>query len=362
MMSQTTQLLDLNINLFLYDLRYPFGSSLNQVDQNRRKFWQRIYNNSLTDQKLAELQNNEGSFSSYIELLGQQQVKKFDGLLDGFYYPVQLGDTYALMIECAGKMNSDWQQLPQTQQLLEIKNIILEHLHQIPAQLGQTWLIWGKVSSPDQDLEKTAQVFYEKAEIISDANWQRDFKGQQGKLLNATLFELEKPDLTPDNINNNHHVIICLFDYEQTEEEIGETITQLCREDFIRLFHYRNKILWVYEQSRQVKDSLKKASGEIHKIINSLPARMNQSYLDLNQLQQDLANALSISYGYELNLGILQEQQHTTQINLDSYLDRVQHMAERDANSHVEFLKNFSDSATDKLNQIKTDYNSLSSG
>ena len=361
-MSQTTQLIDLNINLFLYDLRDSLGSNTTQVDQNRRKYWQRIYNDNLTDEQLAELQTAEGSFSNYIELLGKEQVKKFDGLLDGFYYPVQLGDTYALMIECAGRIDAEWNQMPLHQQLLDIKNIILEHLNQIPAQLGKTWLIWGKLSHPNQDLEKTAQICYEKSEIILDANWQRDFKGSLGRLLNATLFEIEKPDLTPDNINNNHHVIICLFDYEQTEEQMGQSITQLCREDFIRLFRYRNKILWVYEQSRQVKDSLKKASGKIKNIVHSLPKRMDQSDLDLKPLQKDLANALSISYAYELALGVLQEQQTTIEININSYLDRVENIRERDSNSNIDFLNKFSDSANDKLNQIKTDYQSLNSG
>jgi len=42
------------------------GQSNEQIQENRRRFWQRIYQDSLSDQKLAELQDAEISFSSDI--------------------------------------------------------------------------------------------------------------------------------------------------------------------------------------------------------------------------------------------------------------------------------------------------------
>jgi len=363
-MSQTHQLIDLNVNLFLYDLRDPIGSSPERVNENRREFWSRIYGDNLPNDKLATFRQAEDTFSNYVELLGKTSpFQKFEGFLDGYYYPVQLGDTYALMVECAGKpTDPDWQQLSQWEQLRQTKEIILEQIHHKPGKLGQTWLISGQLSSPNSDPEAVAKDCYEKIEIISNPNWKRDFKGHRGRLLNATLFEIEKVDSTPDNINNNHQIIICLFDSDKPEDEMQKTILSLCREDFMRLFHYRNKILWVYEQSRQVKNKLKESVSVIHTIIDSLPGQVQEKRLPLSQLQTSLADALSISYPYETVLNVLQEQRSTIEVNLGFYRERVQLMKDRDPDADLKFLDPFGESAADKLGKISTDYESLKSG
>lgn len=361
-MTQTTQLINLTVDLFLYDLRDAFGEGSDEIEQNRQQFWHRIYNPNPTEQKLDQLkQIEEETFSNYIELLGEQRIEQLKYPLDGYYYPVRLGDTYALQIDCSGKKDdTDWQQLPQLKQLQQIKEIILDHTHKSPGKLGQTWLIWGQLTTPDQNPEEIAQMYYQAVDIIPKANWKRDFKSQ-GNIEGAALFELERPDLTIDNINNNHHLIICLFDANQTEQQIKKTIGKLYR-DFIRLFHYRNKILWVYEDSRKIKKKVKETAATIEKIILSLSDRIGSSHLNLNQLQEDLANALSVSYYYETRLGDLKEEQATIEVNLKNYQERVQIMSQRDSNNNLEFMNQFSLSATDKLNQIKTDYNALSSG
>jgi hypothetical protein len=361
-MSQNTKLIDLTVDLFLYDLRDAFGESDDKIDENRKQFWHHVYNDNLTEQKLEQLKSiEEETFPNYIELLGEQRIEEFKYPLNGYYYPVRLGDTYGLQIDCSGKRNDvDWEQLPQLKQLQQIKEIVLDHTHDSPGKLGQTWLIWGKLATPEQDPEEVAQIYYKSADIIPKSNWKRDLNGQ-GKIKGATLFELEKPDITIDNVNNNHHLIICFFDTNQTEPQINKTTGQLYR-DLMRLFHYRNKIIWVYEQSRQVKKTLKQTATTIQKIINSLSSRIGENNLNLNQLQEDLANALSVSYYYETRLGLLREQQSTIEINLKNYQERVQIMTERDASTNLDFMAKFTDEATYKLNQIKTDYHSLNSG
>lgn len=114
-MNQIDELIFPTLDLFLYDLGEGLGHSKEKIKENRHRFWQRIYNNSLSEEKLASLRAAEQTFSSYIELLDSQRIEKFKHPLDGFYYPVKLGDTYALQIDCSGKKNDpDWEQLSQS--------------------------------------------------------------------------------------------------------------------------------------------------------------------------------------------------------------------------------------------------------
>ncbi len=361
-MNQTAQLIYPTLDLFLYDLGEGLGQSDEQIEENRRRFWERIYNHNLSEEKLVKLGEMEGNFSSYIELLGSQRFEYFKHPLDGYYYPIKLGDTYALQIDFGGKQNDpDWEQLSQWEQLRQLKEIVLEHTHDKTAEMGQSWLFWGQLATPEQNPEAIARASYQALEIVPQPTWERDYKGK-GTFKGTTLFELERPDFTPDGFNRSYHVIICLFPHDQNKDEIKQTLDGLYL-DFVQLFHYRHKILWVYEQSRQLKISLKQASGVIGKIVDSLSVRFGESYLNLNQLQEDLATALSISYLYETNLGSLQEQSSTVEINTDNYQNRVREMVEQDSNSGLAFLDEFGKLASSRyLTQIQSDCQSLNAG
>ncbi len=361
-MSQPPQLIYPTVDLFLYDLHDGLGQSSDQIDQNRCRFWQRIYHDSLNEQKLEQLQAAEKSFSNYIELLGTQRIERFKYPLDGYYYPVKLGDTYAVQIDCSGKENDpDWEQLSQPEQLQQLKKIVLDRTHNIPGEMGHNWLIWGKLATPNQDPETTAKDCYSALEIVPKPNWRHDCKGQ-GTFQGATIFELERPDINPDGYNRNHHILICLFPHDKTDDEIKEIIGKLYR-NLIRLFHYRNKVVWVYEQSRQLHDTLKEGSGIIQKLVDSLPQHLASSSPNLNQLQQDLAKALHTSHQYETRLGYLQEQATTIEVNAKNYQRCTEAIAQLDPNSDLAFLERFGEYATEKcLSNVQTDYQALSAG
>jgi hypothetical protein len=359
-----TELNYLTVDCFLYDLVEGFGESEGKIQENCRRFWQRIYKNSLTDEQFAELQARGETLSNYIELLGKQRIEALKYPLDGYYYPVKLGDTYALQIDCSGKLNdADWQQLPQPEKLQEIKQIILEHSRNLPGELGENWLIWGQLPAAvsDSELEAAAKDCYHALQIVSQPNWKRDLKGQ-GNYRGATFFELTQPDITADGYNRHTHALIFLFSHDQTEEEIKKNIIPQLHPDLIRLFHYRNKILWVYEKSRQLKQTLKKTYATIQQIVDTLSTRSTESHLNLNQLQQDLTNALSISYYYQQYVGYLEEQRNTIEINLKNYNNCLQDIAERDANSQLDCFRNFSHLVEEQyLAQLKSDEQNLGS-
>ena len=351
------------VDLFLYDLYSGLGKNEEEIDRDRRRFWNRIYDETYIEQNIEQLKKNEQNFSHYIELL-DARIQPFDAPLDGYYYPVKLGDTLALQIDCAGRNNDpEWEQLSLPEKLQELKKIVKivrGHTTKIPPKLGQNWLFWGKLATPEQKLEEMAKTCYETLEICDRANWKRDLKGQ-GQYRSATLYELEQPDTILDGQNLSHHLIICLFPHDKTEKEISSIIGQLYR-DLIPLFHYRSKILWVYEKSRELKESLKKASREIQKIINSLSGHLDRKQLDLKLMQKDMGNALTISHYYETNLGDFQKQQVNIEINTDNYRERFDKMCDRDPTCNLEFLEKFGESAEDKVQQIVMDSKALSAG
>ncbi|MGK7928459.1 MAG: hypothetical protein AB4290_25000 [Spirulina sp.] len=351
------------VDLFLYDLYSGLGKNEAEIDRDRRRFWSRIYDETYIDQNIAHLKKNEQNFSHYIELL-DARIQPFDAPLDGYYYPVKLGDTLALQIDCAGRNNDpEWEQLPLPEKLQELQKIVKigrGHTTKIPPQLGQSWLFWGKLATAEQNPEDIAKICYETLEICDRANWKRDLKGQ-GQYRSATLYELEQPDTILDGQNLSHHLIICLFPYDKTEPEISKIIGQLYR-DLIPLFHYRSKILWVYEKSRELKESLKKASVKMQAIIDSLSGHLDRTQLDLKLMQKDMGNALTISHYYETNLGDFQKQQVNIETNTQNYHQRLQTIRDRDPACNLEFLEKFGESASDKVQQIVMDSKALSAG
>lgn len=362
------------VDLFLYDLSNGFGSDNAKVEQSFARFWQRIDRN-LSPKELENRKAVEKTFASYVELLGDQRLERFKHPWDGYYYPVKLGDTYALQVDCAGKtQDQDWDRLPLEEQLRQTKTIILDHINDTPGGIGEDWLIWGQRIDPIASQNEAevlkeycqlAEACYGAIAIVQKPNWRNELKGH-GTFRGTFLFELERPDYIPDGVNRSAHTLICLFPPDQTEGDIQQAIGQLYR-SLIRLFHYRNKVLWAYEQSRQIKEALKTASKTIQKLTQSLAEHITTSKLDLERLQRDLADALSISHYYETNLGYLKEQAATIEINTENYKKRVQEIqklgAKADRPTDLEFLERFGTFAEESyLAQIETDYQSLSAG
>ncbi len=364
--SQLTQGIKLiypTVDLFIYDLHDSLGESQEEIDQNRQRFWEGIYGKNLPLQQLTKLQEIEtNSNSSNTELLGNGRVEIFKPPFDGYYYPLKIGDTYALQIDYSGKINdTDWEKLDESQQIQEIAHEVKTRSSQISGEIGKSWLFWGKLAEGNTQIEATAKFCYQTLGITSQPDWNRDLQGQ-GNFLGVTLFELESLELNQKGKEINSHLIICLFPNNTTDDEIKKIIGEIYKH-FIQLFHNRNKILWAYQQSRELKIRLKQTSNTIQKLIQSLSQRLSTSVINLNQLQKDLARALSISYYYQTSLDYLREQLVTIQINNNNYRDRLQKLENLDKNSDLKFLSDFNTLTSKKyLAQIKADNRALSVG
>ncbi|PSB48722.1 hypothetical protein C7B67_17595 [filamentous cyanobacterium Phorm 6] len=354
------------VDLFVYDLADGIGQTEDKISQNRQQFWQKIYGDKLSQSQQAQIAQAETEIGDYIDLLGNKNVAQFESPLDGYAYPVKLGDTYAVQFDLSGKIepDSDKKFAPKEIDCLEwLKSTIISRFNQ-PATIGQSWLVWGELTS-GQDAFETANNCYDKLNLVPNAKWDRDLKAE-GQFLGANFYDLWLPPGDRGNISQNYHVLICLFP-NSGELSISTTLKTMRKlyPHFLRLFWYRNKVIWAYQQSRQLKSDLKDASRKIQEIVSQLPQQVNAAKVDLKQLQQNLVYCLTIFSIYANYISRLEEQENTIKTNLKNYDKRLETIAKemkRDSNE-LKFMASFSEFAEDKyVTQVKADNRSLSAG
>ncbi|HBL12352.1 MAG TPA: hypothetical protein DD379_13270 [Cyanobacteria bacterium UBA11162] len=368
-MAKPPQLIYPTLDLFIYDLRESLGQDPSQNNCNRRQFWQKIVEN-LDEAQLAELEALENPEADYVQLIGEP----FESPLDGYYYALQFGDTYALQVNCAGEYKDAYthqrnegtqniQNLEKLKQIIISKiNHTLDNLEILPERqgtIGQTWLISVQIADSNQDPKHLAQACYEQ--LTPNPNWKPDFK-EQGRLLGSRIYEYWH---SPANWNqeweefcqDNYHIVICLFPAGKNIAEIRQKIEDIYL-DLTRLFCYRHKIIWAYWQSRRLSAELKNHSAEIKNLMvqfRDLHHEIQSKAVNLNNLEIALSYSWQSLSNYAVNLNELEFYTKTIKLNLENYRKRLQKL-ERDSNSYLNFLGNFSEFADEKyLQQVETD-------
>ncbi|MEZ2240098.1 hypothetical protein [Microcoleus sp.] len=366
-MSNENWLIYPTVDLFVYDLADGIGQNEDKISQNRQNFWQKIYRDKISAPQLEQLKQAEAETADYIELLGDKKLAAFESPLDGYAYPVKLGDTYAAQFDLSGKIESDKQKTfePKEIDCLEwLKQQVISRVNP-PATIGQSWLVWGQLTADDQDALETAKNCYNKLNLFPNAKWDRDLKST-GQFLNADFYELWLPPGDRGNISQNYHVLICLFPYNNGKPigDISKTVAKLYVH-LMRLFAFRNKVIWAYTQSRQLKADLKDAARTIQDIVQQLPNQVNAPKVDLKELQQSLVNSLTIFSVCANYISRLEEQENIIKTNLKNYKRRLETIGkERGSDAEAfKFMASFSDFAKEKyVWQVAADNRSLSAG
>ena len=349
------------VDLFLYDLRVGLDQDEKEIDSNRQHFWQKIYGYNLDKQRLEELKLAEKESSDYIELLGsKKKVEQFKLELDGYYYPIQLGDTYGLQVDCTANYIPNYKNSPQPITCLpKIQVEVIEKINSENCQpkLGQSWLIWGQLATENQDIEETARECYAQLEFANKADWTEDLKG---KFLGGTVFELSQIPSQGQLKSEGYHILICLFPHHLKIDAICKSVAKLYPQ-LIRLFAYRHKTLWAYTQSLSLKENLKQAAKLVQATVSDLNTLSLSPRNHIDGLQKVLAGTPEILLKYTNNLSYLDAQRRTIKINISNYNKRLHKLQEIDSNSDWQFLQAFSDFAQEKfLEQIEADQANLS--
>jgi hypothetical protein len=362
------------IDLFIYDLREGLGQQECEIQKNRHNFWRKVYKQLDKDEQdlskdeqelLQKLARWEKAEAEYAYLLGKPNATiAFESPLDGYYYPLQLGDTYALQVDYSGGYN---QSIDSYESLDKIKQTILRQIGDLKGTIGQTWMVWGQLPNGCDLPNIVEQVAKDCCKQLKlDLDWERDFSNSsKGELLGASIFELWHTSPTWDRLEENSHVLICLFPLSIDRQQLP-TIFQHIYFDLMRLFAYRHKIVWAYYQSRKLKQLLKLdftiLQQEIH-AVGELSTQNLTGRADLESLQLRLSKNLKSLSRYAENLSYLEAQGHTIEINIENYQKRLEKIQRENDNFNLEFLSKFGEFAHNKyLNQVQKDHTTLSPG
>ena len=77
-MSNENWLIYPTVDLFVYDLADGIGQNDEKISQNHQQFWKKIYGDKISESLLEKLKQAEDKIGDDIDLLGAEQVVKFE--------------------------------------------------------------------------------------------------------------------------------------------------------------------------------------------------------------------------------------------------------------------------------------------
>jgi hypothetical protein len=347
------------IDLFLYDLRNGLGESQDEINRNRAYFQKK-----LPESLHQSLFQKDSYFEDeYVELLTKPNLFETSSKpypFQGYYYPVRLGDTYGLLLDCS--VNNQTEPQP-AECVKELKAEIEQRLNGQTATIGQTWMVSGWLPQSEAKPEDIAKACYKA--LMPGSNWEQDIE-EQGQFLGATIFELSRYRLvmtegtaslkTIHNIQENQHVIIILYPDKATAEKSARFYS-----DWMRLFDYRHKIFWAYGQSRLLKKKKKNYFTTIEEDRQSINLSQPKER-EFEKCRKTLIRVQDALNNYTIDLNRLEFQNRTIDINLSNYKKRLERIEEK-AGGKLELFEKFTKLVTDKYQlQITKDSENLERG
>ncbi len=318
-----------------------------QIEENQQAFW-----NNFPPQLQGILASAEEAIFTdpdYLELLtlaGETEAfytfsDRVDGYpVKGFYYPVRFSDNYGLLFN---SQIDDRDYLQSFKCFPTLRKLAADK----QGNIGKTWIISGVLPrNSDTPLEILAEEAYQAAMF---GKWQ---KVKKGNFLGATVFEIWQPPHSWD-IEENHHAIIIFYPDVAAESEAAKYY-----EDWMKLFSYRNKIIWAYCESQKLRQGLQNSFVHIFQageILKQIP---------LKKLQVILGENIKILSQYASDLNHLEIQLHTIETNQKNYQEHLDHIiqkASKYGETDLLFLENFNKTVKQKYQlQIQQDIDSFS--
>jgi hypothetical protein len=145
--------------------------------------------------------------------------------------------------------------------------------------------------------------------------------------------------------------LIWLFPADQELEKVKHKIPKDYYYDLIRLFCYRNKVIWSYRESRKLKQSLTTKYADYQEIFQKINQAIKTRSYTLDYLRKQLADILKNISEYTDELTRLNAQSLTIKINLENYRKRLKKIQEKDPESDLNVLRKFIDYVNKKYQQ-----------
>jgi hypothetical protein len=371
-MNESSQIVSPALAFFLYDLREELGQDRSQIQQNRHRFWCKI--EPQLDRDYSELNEEDRLWLDKLEAIEKPEAQEIELLtrianrrFSPSYYALQMGDTYALRVESSDPSDRGMQSL---ESLPQLKRKVAFHInHQLDSielqegkqgTIGQTWLLWGRLPGNHLTANHIAKACCEQL-FPNDTTNSQNF--QQGKLAGATLYEWWQPPTEWHNLGpENWHQLVMLFSPRQSVEGMRSTINTLYPH-LMRLFCHRNKIIWAYARSRQIKSRLQTDYRSIKALSRDLQITLKQPSNSIREWQNYLAQTLELSSRYARFSSDLAHHERMIQTSLLNYRSALEKIAEIDADSQLEFLAEFGNSIAENYRlQIEMEIAYFNSG
>jgi len=355
------------LDLYVYDLRESLGETEKEIDKNREKFQAKIAVPGQTQDRLSkslESLNKRDRLpeTEYVELLENKRLsfetqvitKEKNYPLKGYYYPVRMNDTYGLLIDCSVEPPENLQHKNTPKKAYDVscfeqlKTQVNACRNDLEGTVGETWVISGELPTKStQTPEEIARECYQK--LMPGAVWDDNIRDEveevrQGFLYGGSVFELWGYD-SIEQIENNpkkHHVIIAIYPNEEAARKAAAL-----NYDWMRLWGYRHKIMWAYNNSVELKTTLKIEFIKIQEYTDAIAAD-NSPYFNLKLLRDNLVKAQHTLANYSTKLSDLDDQTRTIEINLINYRRRLQRINKKIAS---EALNNPPDNLLDRLGE-----------
>ncbi len=381
-----SDLINLRLDIFSYLHRGGLGESQESISLNSQYFWDSFPKDFPVDLKISLKQEDSLDSYEYGELLKLTKENKpyylfypeskSDKKIQALYYPVRLHDTYGLAFGCG--IDSKNEALP-VKSFSDLRALVPNFLlgQSKPTQrfkynfIGNTWMLSGCLApDPTRTKEEIAQAIFKQLGFYQE--WS-NVKSEE--FLGATMFEVGQTPQQWNRLENNHHVLIFLFHNSETMDLVSEKFY----ESWMRLFCYRNKIVWAYWQSLTDISWLNKNFFSLDKVrknpaIKSLIIDKQKEtdniaqIFNLESLQDALQDNSFILYEYVRKLSILQIHQQTIETNIDNYNERLNIIEDKAYKFNlnyttIDLLESFSKIVAQKYKKIvEKEYFSLRPG
>ena len=347
-----------SIDLFVYQLATGLGDDPEKSKANQEKFLANFSNcadKDIADLKTAIEQSDRQSSNrvvtpflkqKYISL-GETEKSAANGEpVDGYYYPVSLleesyGLIFAVSVEAADKMTP--------QPVSCFQKPLKPLLDKKTGNLGKTCILYGYLPPGEDAATVATEIYKEFMGIEPPLSWQSQQPHQgnanKGMFLGGEIFAAWEPPRNWETLPEYRGLYIILYPNPEPTLQVLQAASKLY-DIWLQLFWFQNKIIWAYDNSRQLKIKLEADFISIRETFAAIQQIDTENgNLDLGSLQKLVKNKSKTIASYAANLSLMEIQSQTLAINLHNWKicrSQLQAEAQKLGTTDLSFLDQFS--------------------
>ncbi|HIK11700.1 MAG TPA: hypothetical protein IGS52_15810 [Oscillatoriaceae cyanobacterium M33_DOE_052] len=331
-----------SIDLFVYQLATGLGDDQKKIQANQAAFKNNFSLCNAEDiEKLEDAINQTDRKSSnrvvtpfltpkHIPLREKEKSEANGEPVDGYYYPVSLleesyGLLFAVSVEAVSVEAAD---KIKPQPVSCFQNNLKPLLANKNGNLGKTCILYGYLP-PGEDAAQVATNIYKEFMGIEPPpswQWQQQYQGNpaqgkpnQGKFLGGEIFAAWEPPRNWESLPEYRGLYIILYPNPEPNLQVLHAAAKLY-DIWLQLFWFQNKIIWAYDNTRQLKRKLEGDFLAIRETFTKIQEiDTKDGNLDLGSLQELVKEKSKTIASYAANLSLMEIQRQTLEINLHNW-------------------------------------------